>query len=114
MHSSGNPAGEYFGAPRLGRIRENREIMKTLDQVTDWLNELKSERRDAVTKQMVLGNAGAMNALKWVLVTTPTEEELRLKINELQVTRNESFTDEMATVGYSAMIESLKWVLRTD
>ena len=45
---------------------------------------------------------------------SPSEEELRLKINELQVTRNESITDEVATVGYSAMIEALKLVLRAD
>lgn len=88
--------------------------MKTTDQVKDWLKELKAERRDAVTKQMVFGNTGATNALKWVLAASPSEEELRLKINELQVAGNESITDEMATVGYSAMIEALKWVLRTD
>lgn len=88
--------------------------MKTTEQVKDWLKELKSERRDAVTKQMVFGNTGAMNALKWVLAASPDEEELKLKINELQVSRDESITDELATVAYSAMVESLKWVLRED
>lgn len=88
--------------------------MKTTEQVKDWLQELKSERRDAVTKQMAFGNTGATNALKWVLQTSPGEDDVRLKINELQVTRNEAITDELATVAYGAMIEALKWVLRTD
>lgn len=89
-------------------------VMKTTEQVKDWLNELKAERRDAVTKQMVFGNTGATNALKWVLDTAPDEDAIRLKINELQVTTNESIGDELATVAYGAMIESLKWVLRED
>lgn len=88
--------------------------MKTTEQVTDWLKELKSERRDAVTKQMVFGNTGAMNALKWVLATSPDEDAVRLKINELQVSSNEAIADELATVAFGAMIEALKWVLRAD
>jgi len=88
--------------------------MKTKEQVTDWLKELKSERRDAVTKQMVFGNTGAMNALKWVLATSPDEDAVKLKINELQVSRNEVMTDELATVAFGAMIEALKWVLKAD
>ncbi len=88
--------------------------MKTTEQVTDWLKELKAERRDAVTKQMLFGNTGAVNALKWVLATKPDDDAVRLKINELQVSRNEVMTDELATVAYGAMIESLKWVLRED
>ncbi|MEX1078340.1 MAG: hypothetical protein WED09_04455 [Homoserinimonas sp.] len=88
--------------------------MKTTEQVTDWLKELKAERRDAVTKQMVFGNTGAMNSLKWVLATSPDEDAVRLKINELQVSRNDAMTDELATVAYGAMIEALKWVLRAD
>jgi hypothetical protein len=88
--------------------------MKNTEQVTDWLKELKAERRDAVTKQMVFGNTGAMNALKWVLATSPDDDAVRLKINELQVSRNEAMTDELATVAYGAMIETLKWVLRAD
>ncbi len=88
--------------------------MKTREQVTDWLRELKAERRDAVTKQMAFGNTGASNALKWVLDTAPNDEAVRLKINELQVTRDEEFADELASVAYGAMIEALKWVLRQD
>lgn len=88
--------------------------MKTTEQVTDWLKELKAERRDAVTKQMVFGNTGATNALKWMLATKPDADAVRLKINELQVNRNEAMTDELATVAYGAMIEALKWVLRDD
>ena len=88
--------------------------MKTPEQVKDWLKELKGERRDLVTKQMVFGNAGAMNALKWVLDTSPGADDVRLKINELQVTSNENITDELATIAYGAMIEALKWVLRAD
>lgn len=88
--------------------------MKTTEQVTDWLKELKAERRDAVTKQMVFGNTGATNALKWMLATNPDADAVRLKINELQVNRNEAMTDELATVAYGAMIEALKWVLRDD
>ncbi len=88
--------------------------MKTREQVTDWLRELKAERRDAVTKQMAFGNTGASNALKWVLDTSPDDDAVRLKINELQVTRDEAFADELATVAYGAMIEALKWVLRQD
>jgi hypothetical protein len=88
--------------------------MKTTEQVTDWLKELKSERRDAVTKQMLFGNTGATNALKWVLATAPDEDAVKLKINELQVSRNEAMTDELATVAFGAMIEALKWVLRAD
>lgn len=88
--------------------------MKTTEQVTDWLKELKGERRDAVTKQMVFGNTGAINALKWVLATSPDEDAVRLKINELQVSSNEAMTDELATVAFGAMIETLNWVLRAD
>jgi Tol biopolymer transport system component len=88
--------------------------MKTTEQVTDWLKELKAERRDAVTKQMVFGNTGATNALTWMLATNPDADAVRLKINELQVNRNEAMTDELATVAYGAMIEALKWVLRDD
>jgi len=88
--------------------------MKTTAQVTDWLKELKAERRDAVTKQMLFGNTGATNALKWVLATSPDADAVRLKINELQVSRNEAMTDELATVAYGAMIEALNWVLRED
>jgi hypothetical protein len=87
--------------------------MKTSDDISDWLSELKAERRGGlVTKQMVLGNSGAMSALTWVLKTNPDPDAVRLKINELQVQRNETMTDEMAGVGYGAMIEALKWVLR--
>ena len=96
----------------MPQARENECTMKTTEQVKDWLKELKAERRDLVTKQMAFGNTGAMNALKWVLQTSPGEDALRLKINELQVTSNESITDELAIVAYSAMIEALKWVLR--
>lgn len=88
--------------------------MKTTEQVTDWLKELKGERRDAVTKQMVFGNTGATNALKWVLATAPDDDAVRLKINQLQVSRNDAMTDELATVAYGAMIEALTWVLRED
>lgn len=87
--------------------------MKNSDEITDWLRELKAERRGSlVTKQMVLGNTGAIGALKWALDTTADADAVRLKINELQVKRNETMTDEMAGVGYGAMIEALKWVLR--
>src|SRR5690606_36264659 len=95
-------------------VRETMGAMKTMDEVKDWLKELKAERRDAVTKQMAFGNMGATNALQWVVSTNPDEDQLKLKINELQVTRNENFTDELATVAYGAMIEALKWVLRND
>lgn len=88
--------------------------MKTTEQVTDWLKELKAERRDAVTKQMLFGNTGATNALKWMLATKADADAVRLKINELQVSRNEAMTDELATVAYGAMIEALNWVLRED
>lgn len=88
--------------------------MKTPDEINDWLDELKAERRSLVTKQMVLGNGGAMSALTWVLGTTPDDDTVRLKINELQVKRNEEMADEMAGVGYGAMIEALKWVLRPE
>ena len=88
--------------------------MKSPEQVKDWLKELKAERRDAVTKQMAFGNTGATNALRWVLATSPSEEALRLKINELQVSSNDAIGDEMATIGYGAMIEALGWVLRSD
>lgn len=90
------------------------DSMKTREQVSEWLRELKAERRDAVTKQMAFGNAGASNALKWVLDTSPDDDAVKLKINELQVTRDESFGDELASVAYGAMIEALKWVLRQD
>lgn len=88
--------------------------MKTTEQVAEWLKELKGEQRDLVTKQMVFGNTGAMNALKWVVETSPDADAVRLKINELQVTSNESITDELKNVSYGAMIEALKWVLRAD
>lgn len=89
--------------------------MKNTDEITDWLKELKAERRGGlVTKQMVLGNTGAISALTWVLDTTADADAVKLKINELQVKRNESMADEMAGVGYGAMIEALKWVLRAD
>jgi hypothetical protein len=52
--------------------------------------------------------------LKWVLATSPDDDAVRLKINELQVSRNEAMTDELATIAYGAMIEALKWVLRKD
>jgi hypothetical protein len=90
------------------------DAMKTTEEVTEWLKELKAERRDSVTKQMVFGNTGATNALKWVLATSPDDDAVRLKINELQVSLNESMTDELAIVAYGAMIEALKWVLRQD
>jgi len=86
--------------------------MKNTDEIKEWLSELKSERRSLVTKQMVLGNTGAMGALTWVLDTEADDDAVRLKINELEVKRNESMADEMARVGYGAMIEALKWVLR--
>ena len=88
--------------------------MKTTEDVTEWLKELGAERRDAVTKQMVFGNTGATNALKWVLATSPDDDAVRLKINELQVSLGDAMTDELATVAYGAMIEALKWVLRED
>lgn len=88
--------------------------MKNTEQVTEWLKELKAERRDLVTKQMVFGNTGAMNALTWFLAAPRTEDEVRLKLNELQVTANESMGDELATVAYGATTEALKWVLRAD
>lgn len=88
--------------------------MKNTDEINEWLRELRGERRSLVTKQMVLGNAGAMNALSWVLDTSPDADAITLKINELQVKRNETMADEMASVGYGAMIESLAWVLRED
>lgn len=88
--------------------------MKTTEDVTEWLRELGAERRDAVTKQMVFGNTGATNALKWVLATSPDDDAVRLKINELQVSLGDAMTDELATVAYGAMIEALKWVLRED
>ncbi|MEO9095345.1 MAG: hypothetical protein ABI255_06940 [Microbacteriaceae bacterium] len=86
--------------------------MKTMEEVDDWLTELQSQRRrDLVTKQMAFGNTGAMNALKWVMKTSPDEEEVRLKINELRITTGESMGDELATVAYSAMIAALEWVI---
>lgn len=86
--------------------------MKSNEQVSDWLKDLKAERRRGfVTKQMAFGNTGAMNALTWFLDTAPTEDDVRLKINALQVTANESFGDELATVAFSAMIAALTWVL---
>lgn len=88
--------------------------MKTNEQVKDWLKELKAERRDLVTKQMAYGNTGAINALKWVLAGTRSEEEVRLKLNEVQVSANEAITDELASVAYGAMAEALRWVLRAD
>lgn len=88
--------------------------MKTTEEVTEWLDELKAERRDSVTKQMAFGNTGATNALTWVLATSPDEDAVRMKINELQVILGEAMTDELATVAYGAMIEALKWVLRRD
>lgn len=88
--------------------------MKTTEQVTDWLKELRAERRDTITKQMVFGNTGATNALTWMLATNPDADAVQLKINELQVNRTEAMTDELATVAYGAMIEALKWVLRDD
>ncbi|MCU1545069.1 MAG: hypothetical protein JWP30_169, partial [Homoserinimonas sp.] len=100
--NSGRPLPQEIGA------------MKTTEQVAEWLKELKGEQRDLVTKQMVFGNTGAMNALKWVVETSPDADAVRLKINELQVTSNESITDELKNVSYGAMIEALKWVLRAD
>ncbi|MCW4384211.1 hypothetical protein OH146_00305 [Salinibacterium sp. SYSU T00001] len=88
--------------------------MKNTDEIREWLDELRGERRSLVTKQMVLGNAGAMNALTWVLDTSPDADAVRLKVNELQVKRNETMADEMASVGYGAMIEALSWVLRDN
>ena len=86
--------------------------MKTMEEVNDWLTELQSQRRrDLVTKQMAFGNTGAMNALKWVMKTSPDEEEVRLKINELRITTGESMGDELASVAYSAMIAALEWVI---
>lgn len=88
--------------------------MKTTEELSEWLRELKAERRDAVTKQMAFGNTGARNALKWALDTSADEDAVRLKINELQVSRDEAITDELAQVAFGAMIEALKWVLRKD
>jgi hypothetical protein len=89
--------------------------MKTTEEIKDWIAELKAERRGGlVTQQMVLGNTGALSALKWVLDTKPDADAVRLKINELHVKRNEMIADEMAGVGYGAMAEALKWVLRDD
>ncbi|WP_157962432.1 hypothetical protein [Homoserinimonas sp. OAct 916] len=89
--------------------------MKTMEEVGDWLSELQSQRRrDLVTKQMAFGNTGAMNALKWVVNTSAGEEEVQLKINELQIASGEAMGDEMASVAYSAMIAALNWVLGRD
>lgn len=85
--------------------------MKTMEEVNEWLTELKSQRRrDLVTKQMAFGNTGAMNALKWVVNTSPNEEEIQLKINELRLATGETMGDELASVAYSAMIAALNWV----
>lgn len=97
------------------RRRYDLLAMKTAEEVSSWLKDLKAERRrHLVTKQMVFGNTGAMNALKWVLASSPNAEDVRLKINELQVNMNESIGDELATIAYGAMVEALNWVLRED
>lgn len=89
--------------------------MKTMGEVSEWLSELSSQRRrDLVTKQMAFGNTGALNALKWVVNTSPSEEEIRLKVNELQVASGDAIGNEMASVAYSAMIAALNWVIGSD
>lgn len=60
---------------------------------------------------MAFGNAGAVNALKWVVNTAPSEEDVQLKINEVQIASGEAMADEMASVAYSAMIAALNWVI---
>jgi hypothetical protein len=89
--------------------------MKTAEEVNGWLKDLKAERRGGlVTKQMVIGNTGAMNALKWVLASSPSAEEVRVKVNELNATTNDSIGDEVTAIAYSAMIAALNWVLQDD
>lgn len=84
--------------------------MKTVEEIDEWITDLKGDVRDAATWQQAIGAKAAIKALKWAKKTNDPFQ-IQVQLNTALVEKGKSLGNDPAGVSAASVVETLKWVL---